>query len=272
MTRPALVATAWAASTAALAGPAAGQISVEVSPLRVAITAGAGGAHTQAVTLANQSTQAVRIRAHVEDWYLTKDGTPQFAASSPDAWTSASRWVRLAPPEQIVEPGKEGVVRFTTTVPPATPDGGYRAAILFEFSPATGDITGRGRDVVFQTRVATIVYVTVGQPPVQVDLTNLVVRTPPGRPAEVVATLKNSSRANVRTKGVLTIYDRAGTVVRQIDVPNVPVLPESERDLAVPTAGENEPPLAVGDYRVELKLDVGMRELLVGETTLTVAR
>ncbi len=264
--------TAAAAAAACFAAPAAGQISVEVSPLRVELAASPGGTHTQAVALTNQSDKPVRIRARVEDWYLAKDGTPQFKAAAPDAWTSAARWVRLAPPEQVVDPGKEGVVRFTTTVPAATAEGGYRAAILFEFSPPGADPVARGRDVLFQTRVATIVYINVGQPAIQVDLTNLVVRTPAGRPAEVVATLKNGSRANLRTKGTLTLYDRAGTVVRQIDVPNVPVLPESERDVAIPTAGERDPPLVPGDYRVELKLDVGMRELLVGETVLTVAR
>jgi P pilus assembly chaperone PapD len=261
-----------ALTTALVAARAAAQIAVEVSPLRVELAASPGGVHTQAVTLTNQSDKPVRIRAHVEDWYLSKDGTPQFKAAGPAAWTSAAAWVRLAPPEQVVEPGQQGVVRFTTAVPAGTGEGGYRAAILFEFSPPGGDPVARGRDVVFQTRVATIVYITVGQPAIAVDLTNLTVRTVPGRPPDIVATLANTSRANVRTKGVLTIFDGAGTVVRQIEVPNVPVLPESERDVAIPTAGERDPPLPPGDYRVELKLDVGVRELLVGETRLTIAR
>lgn len=260
-----------AGAVVGLAVPAAGQIAVEVSPLRVELTAAPGSRHTEAVTLTNQSDKPVRVRARVTDWYLSRDGTPQFQAA-PAAWTAASAWVRLAPPEQVIDPGRQGVVRFTTAVPDSIADGGYRAAILFEFSPPGGDVAARGRDVVFQTRVATVVYVNVGQPEVAVELTNLVTRTPPGRPVEVVATLKNTSRANVRTKGTLTIYDRAGTVVRQVDVPHVPVLPESEREIAIPASREGDPPLAPGEYRVELKIDVGMRALLVGETILTVAR
>jgi P pilus assembly chaperone PapD len=178
--------------------------------------------------------------------------------------------VRVAPPEQVIAPGQQGTVRFTTTVPAGTTDGGYRSAILFEFGPPGGDPIARGRDVQFRSRVATTLYVTVGQPAPKVELTNLTARAVAGRPPEIVATLQNSSRANVRTKGVLTVYDKAGTVVRQIDVPNAPVLPESERDLAIPTAGEREQPLAPGEYRVEVKIDVGLRELLVGETVLKV--
>jgi P pilus assembly chaperone PapD len=253
-------------------GPAAAQMTVEVSPLRVELSVAPGGSHTQAVSLTNQGDSPVRIRATVEDWYLSKDGTPQYQPAKPGTWTTASAWVRVAPPEQVVAPGQQAMVRFTTTVPAGTTDGGYRSAVLFEFGPPGGDPVARGRDVQFRSRVATTVYVTVGQPAPKVELTNLTARAVAGRPPEVVATLQNASRANVRTKGVLTVYDKAGTVVRQIDVPNAPVLPESERDLAIPTAGEREPPLAPGEYRVEVKIDVGLRELLVGETVLKVGR
>lgn len=255
-----------------VAGPAAAQVSVEVSPLRVELSVTPGATHTQAVTLTNQSDKPVRIRARVDDWFLTKDGTPQFRAAEPGTWTSASSWVRLAPPEQVVEPGQQGTVRFTTNVPAGVTEGGYRSAIIFEFGPPGADLLGTGRDVVFRSRVVTILYVSVGQPAAKVDLTSLTVRNLPGKPAEILATLQNSSRANVRTKGVVIVYDKAGTVVRQIDIPNVPVLPESERELPIPTAGEGEPSLPPGEYRVEVKIDVGLRELLVGETVLKVGR
>jgi P pilus assembly chaperone PapD len=254
-----------------VARPALAQMSVEVSPLRVEISVGAGGSHTQAVSLTNQSDTPVRVRATVEDWYLSKDGTPQYQTAPTGTWTSASAWVRVAPPEQVIAPGQQATVRFTTTVPPGTADGGYRSAILFEFGPPGGDPAARRREVAFRSRVATTVYVAVGQPAPSVELTNLFVRAAAaGRPPEIVATLKNASRTNVRTKGTLTVYDKAGTVVRQIEVPNAPVLPESERELAMPTAGEGEALLAAGDYRVEVKIDVGQRELLVGETVLKI--
>jgi len=120
--------------------------------------------------------------------------------------------------------------------------------------------------------VAAVIYATVGQPAIAVDLTNLVVRAAAGKPPEVIATLTNTGRVHVRTKGVMTIYDGSGAVVRQIDLPSAPVLPESERDVAIPTGGDQDPPLAPGSYRVEVKIDVGLRALLVGETVLTIAR
>jgi P pilus assembly chaperone PapD len=257
-----------------LAGPASAQVSVEVSPLRVELASGPGGTHTQAVTLSNQGKEPVRIRAQVMNWFLSPDGTPQFQAPIPavEQPYGAATWVRLAPPEQVVAPGEVGTVRFTTTIPKDVADGGYRTAIMFDVGPASGDLAAARRQVRFRSRVATLVYLTIGKPQPVVDLTNLVTRTPAGQPAQVVATLRNTGRVHVRTTGVLTLYDAGGKVVRELDVPNVPVLPESERELAIPTAKEGQDPLPPGEYRVEVKLDIGLPALLVGETTLKVAR
>jgi hypothetical protein len=90
---------------------------------------------------------------------------------------------------------------------------------------------------------------------------------------QIVATLKNTSRRSVRTKGTLIIYDASGKTLREMPVPDVPLLPESERDVAiVATDVEKSLTLPPGDYRVEVKLDVGLPALVVGETTLKVPR
>jgi len=59
--------------------------------------------------------------------------------------------------------------------------------------------------------------------------------------------------------------------VREVAVPDVPLLPESEREVAVTVVdAEKNPPLPRGDYRVELKIDVGLPAVIVGETVLKV--
>jgi P pilus assembly chaperone PapD len=252
---------------------AAGQdlLSVEVTPLRVELTLRPGGAHTQAVSLRNEGQKAVRVRARVDDWYLSKDGTPQFKPADPADAYSAASWLRVNPPEQVIAPGATAVVRFTTTVPAGSKDGGYRSAVMFEFEPPETDPLKKGREVVFRGRVATLLYATVGSPAAALEMTDLQVRAASGRQPEVVATLKNTGSVHVRTKGTAVVYDGSGRVVRQLTVPNVPVLPESEREVSMPTAAEDQAPLPPGRYRVEVKLDLGMRELVVGETTLEIA-
>jgi P pilus assembly chaperone PapD len=265
----ACVTTVWLATPPAAV--AQESLSIEVTPLRVELKLGSGATHTQVVTLHNDAKNAVKVRARVDDWYLSKDGTPQFKPADPADPFSAAAWLRVNPPEQLVAAGATAIVRFTTTVPAATKDGGYRCAVMFEFDRPDADPVAKSRDVMFRGRVATLLYATVGNPVPNVDLTDLQIRSTKGEPPTVLATLTNASRTHVRTKGTLFIYDAAGKIVRQVAVPNVPVLPESERDVAIPTAGENESPLPPGKYRVEVKIDVGQPAMIVGETTMEIA-
>jgi hypothetical protein len=263
--------TALAAVLLLWPSPAAAQLSVEVSPLRVELQAGPGSTTTQAITISNAGTEAVRVRATLTDWDLSRDGAPQYEGAVVGGPFSATGWVRLAPPEQVIQPGEQGTVRFSLAVPQGIAAGGYRSGILFEFGPASGDPVTRAREVTFKSRIATLIYVNIGQPPIEADLTDLAVRAA-GAETRVVATLKNTSRRSVRTKGSLTIYDGSGLSVRQVVVPDVPLLPQSEREVAMVIVDGDHPPLPPGDYRVELKVDVGLPAVIVGETTLKVAR
>jgi P pilus assembly chaperone PapD len=254
------------------ASPAVAQISVEVSPLRVELAAGPGSTTTQGITVINAGKEPVRVRAVLTDWELSKDGSPQFEGAVEGGPYSATSWVRVAPPEQVIEPGKETTVRFSMTVPAGIQPGGYRTGVLFEFGPSTGDPAGRAREVMFKSRIATLIYVNIGQPAVAAELTDLRVRNS-GPQLQIVATVRNSSRRYVRTKGTLLVYDQAGKTMREVPVPDVPLLPESEREVTMVVVDpEKNLTLAAGDYRVELRIDVGLPALLVGETTLKVPR
>jgi P pilus assembly chaperone PapD len=254
----------------AVAAPAHAQVSVEATPLRIEIQAEPGGSHTQAVTLTNPGAGPVRVKVSIADWHLSRDGAPQFEQPDVTRAFAAASWVRFAPPELTLEPGKQGTVRFTVAIPRDVQPGGYRTGLLFEFLPMGETAKAEaGRQIIFRSRIASLIYVNIGQLAPAVELTNLQVKA--GAETQIVAALKNTSRRTVRTRGSLMLYDRTGVAVATIAVPDVPVLPESERDVAI-TATEALKPLISGDYKVELKLDLGMPALVVGETTLKVAR
>lgn len=253
------------------AAPAAAQVSVEVSPLRVEMNAGPGGASTQAITLRNDASQPVRVRATLTDWDLSRDGTPQFDGADRAGRFSATSWVRVAPPEQVIEPGATATVRFSLTVPQEVASGGYRTSILFDFGPGDGDLAPRARAVSFRGRVATMLYVNVGEPLASAELMDVSIRAQEGE-TQVIALLKNSGRRSLRTKGTLVVTSSNGQPVREVDLPDVPVLPESEREVAIPVGGREKGPLAAGDYRIELKIDLGLPALIVGETQLKIPR
>ena len=250
---------------------ASAQVSVEVSPLRIELKTAPGGSTTQAVAIHNTGSDAVRVRASISNWHLSLEGAPQFTGTS-DPQYSASEWTRLAPPEQVIEPGREGTVRFTLAVPPDSEAAGYRTSVLFEFGPADADPVSRGHDVVVRSRIATLIYANVGNPPAAVDLSDLKARIAPDQPPQIIAVLKNTGRRTVRTRGTLIVYDSSGGKVVEAPVPDVPVLPESEREVAIDTTDrESARRLPPGEYRVEVRIDVGMPAVLVGETTFKVS-
>ena len=250
--------------------PASAQTSVEVTPLRLELKAAPGGTTTQTITVSNTGKEAVRVRATVSDWHLSRDGAPQFVEAT-DPKYSASAWTRVAPPEILVEPGKESGVRFTLAVPAGAAPAGYRTGILFEFSPAGGSPIPKPREVAFRSRIATLIYANVGEPPAAVELMDLRTRAAAEQPAQIVAVLKNTGQRTVRTRGTLTLYDKTNAVISQTVVPDVPLLPESEREVAIPAINPDKPKPPPGEYRVEIKIDVGLPALIVGETTFKVS-
>ncbi len=265
-----LVAVVAVLSTVLAAGVAQAQVSVEVAPLRVDVRMGAaGGSHTQAVTLTNRGNEPVRVHARVDDWFIARDGTPQFRLSEGSVSYSAAAWIRVNPVEQVLQPNGTGTMRFTITVPATTAPGGYHAAIMFEFSPE-GTAPAARKGVMFQGRIATVVYVITGTPKPAVELTDVQPRLVAKQPPRVAVTLKNTGHVHVRTKGQMLIYDKSGAVLRRVPMPDVPILPESERDVVVDMEVDNQPPLPPGEYRVEVRVDIGLPEILVGETTVTI--
>jgi len=248
---------------------AAAQVSVEVSPLRVELQAGPGSSTTQPVTLTNYGKETVRVRARLTDWDLTRDGTPQFEGADAGRY-SATSWVRLAPPEQTIEPGASAIVRFSASLPEGVEPGGYRTGILFEFEPETRTAAPK-RELAFKSRIATLIYINSGTSVAAAELVDVRIR-PADSGVDVVATLKNSGRRTVRTKGTLQLFDASGAVAREVVVPDVPMLPESEREVTVPVAIAAASPLAPGLYRAELKLDLGLAAIIIGETPMRISK
>lgn len=249
------------------------QVAVEVTPLRVELKTGPGGTMTQTVRLINQDREPVRIHATIDDWFLSKDGTPQFHPAEPGAPYAAAAWLRVNPVEIVAQPGVETTVRFTVSVPTTAQPGGYRTAIMFEFLPPGNEPAVAARGVAFRSRVATLVYLIVGAPVPAIELVDWQPRPQAGRPDSVVATLRNTGHVHVRTRGQVVVYRQDGLVVRRLALPDVPVLPESERDLVVALTDEAQPaPLPPGQYRLEVRIDVGLPEVLVGETAVTIGR
>ena len=253
------------AALAVLFGPsyASAQLSLSVAPIRVEHTIPPGEEKTDLILVENTSDRVLRARITVADWYLERDGTPVFVKRGDLPTFSMSEWIEVNPSEFELGPGALQTIRYTVTAPAGAAVGGYRAAILIESLP---DFKGAPlANVTYLTgRVGVILYNRVGDAPVQAEVVGQEVVLDPrgvGRLA-VRLSLRNSGRTHFRVSGRSRILDAAGTVLRELAVEDVVVLPHSEREILV----WFERTAALSEFTVLSRLDVGLTEWLEVET------
>jgi len=203
-------------------------VSITVSPIRVEHLVNQGEEGTDTIAVTNDGASSTRIQVSIEDWSMTIDGTPNFIKSGNNAY-SCSGWIQINPTDFRVEPGQTTEVRYTVTVPEGIEDGGFRAAIIFETVPEV-TIGERSKGVSLRGRIATILYEMVGKPDLECYANSLKVDVKK-EGVDFILALQNTGKAHVRTKGSIMIKDSTGGDAFEVEVPDVPVLPESKRDI-----------------------------------------
>lgn len=241
----------------------AAEVSISVSPIRVEHLVRQGEKGTDMVSVTNDGTGPTRLKVSVEDWTLTKDGNPMFTKVGTSPY-SCSEWIRVNPVDFRIGPGQTKEVRYTVSVPQGINDGGYRAAIIFETVP---DVTPgeKIKRVFLKGRIVTILYEVVGKPVPQGHANSLKAE-PRKEGFDFILSLQNTGKVHYRTKGTITVKDEKGEKALEVDIPDVPVLPESEREIKV----TYDKTIAKGNYTAIAVVDIGKKELVGAETAFSV--
>ena len=236
------------------------EVSISVAPIRVEHLVKQGEKGTDVISVTNDGTAPTRLKVSIEDWSLTKDGNPMFVKAENNRY-SCVEWIRINPVDFRVGPGQTREVRYTITVPQGIEDGGYRAAIIFETVP---DVTPgeKMKRVFLRGRIVTILYEVVGKP-VQEGHANGLRTELKKEGIDFFIALQNTGKVHFRTKGSITVKDSNGTKAFEAEVPDVPVLPESEREIKI----TYDKPLPKGKYTALAVVDIGKKELIGAETT-----
>jgi P pilus assembly chaperone PapD len=239
------------------------EVSISVSPIRVEHLVKGGEKGTDMISVTNDGTAPTRLRVSIEDWTLTKDGNPTFLKTGNNPFSCAS-WIRINPVDFRISPGQTRDVRYTITVPQGIEDGGYRVAVVFETVPdvSPGEKIKR---VFLRGRIATILYEVVGKPVPEGHASDLKAE-PKKEGVDFTLVLQNSGKVHYRTKGSITVKDESGGKVFEIEVPDVPVLQGSERDIKV----TYDKPIPKGKYTAVAVVDIGRKELIGSETTFVI--
>ena len=236
------------------------EVSISVSPIRVEHLVKQGERGTDTISVTNDGTVPTRLKVSIEDWALTRDGNPMFMKVGKNPYSCAD-WIRINPVDFRVDPGQTREVRYTVTVPEGIEDGGFRVAIIFETVP---EVTPgeKAKRVYLKGRIATIVYEVVGKPVSQGHANSLKADLKK-EGMDFILALQNTGKVHFRTKGSITVKDSNGNKAFEVDIPDVPVLQESERDVKV----SYDKPIPKGKYTATAVVDIGRKELIGAETT-----
>ena len=239
------------------------EVSISVSPIRVEHLVKQGERGTDMISVTNDGTAPTRLKVSIEDWTLTRDGNPMFMKVENNRYSCAG-WIRINPVDFRLAPGETREVRYTIIVPQGTEDGGYRAAVIFETVP---DVTPgeKIKRVFLKGRIVTILYELVGKPIPEGHTNGLKVELKK-EGIDFILALQNTGKVHYRTKGSVTVKDADGKKAFEVDIPDVPVLPESEREVKV----SYDKSIPKGKYTALAVVDIGKKELVGAETTFEI--
>jgi hypothetical protein len=256
------------AAAIALSFPAAAQVDVGLSPMKIELPAVAGKSYSGSLSLKNSGTTKARFRVEMVDFYVDENTTPQFIAHVPAEQDYSCRsWLSANPMELDVEPNSQVPVRYTVRAPANASERSYHCALGFRTVPQAEEVAGTAMRTA--VRLITVFYATVGKPSINGVIKELKLEQVAGTPAPLwraVVVMENSGLMLYRPIGELDVVDATGTVVETQKVPSFPVLPKRLQRFVLPLKTGLRP----GPYTLRARIEVG-GEIQQGSVAVTTA-
>ena len=225
LTRTAAAALLFLATGTALAQA----FSAQVLPPRFEDAVKAGETYRNVIEIQNSSKVGARFIMRTADWSLAADGSAQFEyALAPG---SCRPWVGIEANEVRLDPNSSRRFRFEVSVPPGTPPGQCRFAVMIEGEPQA-DANG----LPVAGRIGVIVYLNIGGAAAQLEVIGVQVITEEGKDLPALS-VRNTGNAHGRLEGFIDGIDAAGqrwTLVPAYD----PVMPGATRLLPLRPAAD----------------------------------
>jgi hypothetical protein len=227
-------------------------LTIAISPARAELVVQPGQSATALVTVMND--------AEVEDWYSNDKGEVSYvsAGSLP---TSASSW--MIPQETLFRLAAKSEAEFRISISVPTDSGlagTYQSVVFFRVSTPPGD-DGQVK-VGVGARVGFILYVTIaGTEQIAVNMADFYQEE-----QELVLVTNNDGNTSVRLSGTVELRDEAGSVAYALNVPDVPLIRESQREIRIPLPED----IKSGFYVALALVDTSQGNKVVGELPLTV--
>ena len=220
--------TRWLCALALLlasAVPVWAAFSAGVAPPRFELAAQPGETLRELLTIYNSGDVVETYLIRTADWDLTPDGG--VVIHPPELQPGSCRpWARIERREITVLPGSIKRFRFEIALPPDTPAGECRLALLIEAKPPellADDVSGFSVRVPINARLAVIVYVVVGDARAELRFESASLREVRGGQVPVVR-MSNTGNAHGRPGGFVTAEDARAERYDLVVTPT-PILP-----------------------------------------------
>ena len=242
-----------------VATPARAQVGLGLAPMRVELRIASGTQRSGSVSVSNDSSGPMRVRAQLLDFFIDSEGTPQFAPAWPtEAGGSCRGWLTLNPMETELKPGGQAQVRYTLRMPAGTQPGSYNCAAGFTTLPAADAAPGTGLRMA--VRVVAAFYAIAGSPAVdgavkEIRLEEMHEGDHPGWLGVVV--IENRGSMYFRAAGELSVLRPDGQVIESMPFQGIPILPRREQRFLF----RFQTQLAPGPYLLRSRVDIGANEI-----------
>lgn len=255
----------WVCAAALLAGVWPGQpalaqgFSAYVTPPRFELQVQPGQRIREVLEIQHTGVRTGRFRVHTSDWTFQPDNTVVF--QDPLQPGSCRPWVSIERREISIEPGARFRFRFEIDVPPGTPPGECRFALMVEgIDPA--QLQGAVSFPV-SGRIGVIVYAAIGGARPELSIEPAGVRDFNGQRLPVI-TVSNAGNAHGRLLGYLDARDAAGRR-HELAPTDTPVLPGERRTLALVPVVEDggTPPRLSFPLQVSGQMESGAQRLRI---------
>ena len=248
------------------AAPAAA-LDLVVSPIRAEHQVEAGASETNIILIKNQGKDSGAHQGCHRGLAVGCQGRGRLIPGPERILIPAPPGCSFIPTDFKLDPGTREV-RYTLTVPPGVKPGTYWTAIVLESLPATEGGKTPGRRMGVHGRIGVVIYETVGKPEIKAAFNDFQVSPAKGKLTFKLA-LTNTGTAFYRIKkSWVTLKNAQGQEVSRIEVPDIPVLPGSSRNLEF----SKDLTLPAGEYLAEAVLDVGRSALLGSKKNFTIGR
>lgn len=234
---------------------------IGLSPPRLDLTVEPGETITETVTLLTDAVADQQIQVEISDFTLSPEGElTTLPAGSLDY--SSSTWMQPELGDFVLAGGEGRDFRVSVTVPnDASLEGTYHTMVFFTVVPPPNETDGIG--VITTTRIGLTIYVTVAS--TENNSAELIDFFQDDDETMTFA-VANTGNTVMRLGGQIELRNEAGETKYVVEVPDVPVLRESERDVTLDLPADMEP----GFYVALALVEDSRSGLLVGELPIEV--